>query len=85
MRFAVLATSLLFAACAPLTQQQLDANEHGDAEWQNRYLAYNQLCADAGGRIVTLSTSANHLRRTGFPRRGDYYSCTQCVGELPRD
>ena len=85
MRGTILIATLLLAACAPLTQQQLEEREYRNVDWENRYLSYNQRCLAAGGRMVIQSSSSHRLRQRNVPRRGDYYSCTSPVRQAPRE
>ena len=85
MRGIVLIATLLTAACAPLTQQQLDEREYRNVDWENRYLNYSQRCMASGGRMVIQSNSSHRLRQRNIPRRGDHYSCTHAVRQLTRN
>ncbi len=64
------------AACASLTEEQLEAREYRNADWENKFADYRVRCARVGGRVLIYAHSGS-IGNDGVPMRGDYYTCSK--------
>lgn len=74
---------LLTSACTAVNDRRTEARQYRQIDWESRYVNYASRCNQAGGRMIV---RANHrMARSGIPRPGDYFNCTQNVGAAPRE
>lgn len=73
---------LIASACAPMSEERLEARQYRQVDWESRYVNYARRCSHAGGRMIV--RASHRIGRAGIPRRGDYYNCTLNIGTVPK-
>lgn len=78
MRVFIAMTALVTAACAPLTEQELERMEYARVEREEAYRDYGATCQARGG--VTIQRVNGRLKRSSAPEPGDHLGCARIKG-----